>query len=417
MNSTSTFVIGVGLTKFEKPRARKWDYPEIGKEAAEKALIDANIEYKDIEAVVVSHVYGESTSGQKAVYALGLTGIPIFNTNNNCSSASCALMLSRLLVQSKHYKCVLALGFEKMDGGLTVKWDNRLHPSQQHFDRMEELGVPAGLVAPTISKFTSDVLKIYAYGAREHIKRYGTTQKQIAKIAYKNHFHGQYNPNASMQHKIPIEKILSREICHPLTLAMCALTGDGGAAAVICNQEFIKSKEITKLPIEIIAQQMVTDLPSSFNGDLLSVGGYDMAEKAAADCFTTSGYNINDVDVIELHDCFAANELFLYEALGLCEKGKGGELIDSSKWIKNENGGQLCQLGNRWVVNPDGGLESKGHPIGATGLAQCAEIVTQLRGVAGKRQVPKAKIGLQHNFGIGGAAVVTMYRAPVTSKL
>jgi len=404
------FVVGVGLTKFSKPHARKWDYPDIGREAASNALNDAGIDYSQIDAAVVSHVYGESTSGQKALYELGLTGIPIFNTNNNCSSASCALMLSRLLVMSGEYSCVLALGFEKMDSGLTVKWDDRIHPSQRHFDRMEECGVPKGSVAPTLSHFTSEVMKIYAYSAREHEKRYGTTKDHSAKIAYKNHFHSQYNPNASLQKVLPMEAINAREIVYPLTLAMCALTADGGAAAVVCNKDFMIKHKLQNKAVEIIAQQMTTDLPSSFNTDVTNVGGLEMARQAANYCYEKSGYTARDIDVIELHDCFAPTELLLYEALGLCETGKAGELIDNAKWIENKQGGKLCQLGNKWVVNTDGGLESKGHPIGATGIAQCAEIVYQLRGEAGKRQVEGAHIGLQHNFGIGGAAVVTMYR-------
>nr|XP_047132721.1 sterol carrier protein 2 isoform X3 [Hydra vulgaris] len=340
-------------SRFVKPHSKNWDYPEIGLEAARNALEDAGINYLLVDAVVVSHVYGESTSGQKAVYGLGLTGIPIFNTNNNCSSASCALMLSKILVQSGDYKCVLALGFEKMDRGLTVKWNDRLHPSQAHFDYMRKLGVPAENI-PSLESFTSDVLKVYAYGACEHAKKYGTTKEQHAKIAYKNHYQSQYNPKACLQKVFSMQSIMSQVICEPITLAMCALTADGGAAAVICSEDFMDK------------------------------------------------YNL---------------KMFLYEALGLCKEGEGGLLIDNSKWIENSNGGKLCQLGSRWYVNTDGGLESKGHPIGASGLAQCAEIVNQLRGNAGLRQVDKAKYGLQHNFGIGGAAVVTVYGKLSLSKL
>ncbi|XP_065661162.1 sterol carrier protein 2 isoform X3 [Hydra vulgaris] len=416
MSKRKTLVVGVGLTKFVKPHSKNWDYPEIGLEAARNALEDAGINYQLVDAVVVSHVYGESTSGQKAVYGLGLTGIPIFNTNNNCSSASCALMLSKILVQSGDYKCVLALGFEKMDRGLTVKWNDRLHPSQAHFDYMRKLGVSAENI-PSLESFTSDVLKVYAYGAREHAKKYGTTKEQHAKIAYKNHYQSQYNPKACLQKVFSMQSIMSQVICAPITLAMCALTADGGAAAVICSEDFMDKYNLKSKAVEIISQKMVTDLPSSFNGSLLSIGGYDMAKKAAQDCFADSGLSIHDIDIIELHDCFACNEMFLYEALGLCEEGGGGLLIDNSKWIENSNGGKLCQLGSRWYVNTDGGLESKGHPIGASGLAQCAEIVNQLRGNAGLRQVDEAKYGLQHNFGIGGAAVVTVYGKLSLSKL
>ncbi|XP_057316141.1 sterol carrier protein 2-like isoform X1 [Hydractinia symbiolongicarpus] len=419
MSGRNAFVVGVGLTKFSKPNSRKWDYPDIGREAAENALKDAGVNYNQVDAVVVSHVYGESTSGQKAVYELGLTGIPVFNTNNNCSSASCALMLSRLLILSGEYNCVLALGFEKMDRGLTTKWDDRINPSQKHFDRLGAFNVPPESVTPALSNFTSDVLKIYAYGAREHSSKYGTTKEQYAKIAYKNHYHSQHNPNASLQKVIPMADIMKKEICSPITLFMCSMTADGGAAAVVCNEKFLLEHSLQNKAVEILAQQMKTDLPSSFDSNLQNVGGYDMAKQAAEYCYRRSGYTAKDVDVLEVHDCFSCNELFMYEALGLCAEGQGGKLVDEGQWITNKAGGHLFQVGNRWVVNPDGGLESKGHPIGATGLAQCAEIVYQLRGEAGKRQVEGARIGLQHNFGIGGAAVVTMYKKyrPVSSRL
>nr|XP_047132720.1 sterol carrier protein 2 isoform X2 [Hydra vulgaris] len=298
-------------SRFVKPHSKNWDYPEIGLEAARNALEDAGINYLLVDAVVVSHVYGESTSGQKAVYGLGLTGIPIFNTNNNCSSASCALMLSKILVQSGDYKCVLALGFEKMDRGLTVKWNDRLHPSQAHFDYMRKLGVPAENI-PSLESFTSDVLKVYAYGACEHAKKYGTTKEQHAKIAYKNHYQSQYNPKACLQKVFSMQSIMSQVICEPITLAMCALTADGGAAAVICSEDFMDKYNLKSKAVEIISQKMVTDLPSSFNGSLLSIGGYDMAKKAAQDCFADSGLSIHDIDIIELHDCFACNEVVSY---------------------------------------------------------------------------------------------------------
>jgi sterol carrier protein 2 len=158
---------------------------------------------------------------------------------------------------------------------------------------------------------------------------------------------------------------------------------------------------------------MVTDLPSTLEGSsYIALSGFDMARRAAQQVYRASGCSPDDIDVLEVHDCFSCAELFMYEALGLCPDGEGGALIDSGEWIDNAQGGRLCRLGGRWVVNPSGGLESKGHPIGATGLAQCAELCWQLRGVAGKRQVEDARVALQHNFGVGGAAVVTLYARP-----
>jgi len=196
----------------------------------------------------------------------------------------------------------------------------------------------------------------------------------------------------------------------PITLLQSCATGDGAAAAVVCSERFVVEHGLQDQAVEIRAQSMVTDLPSTLNGDsYVSLSGFDMAKRAAEEVYAESGLGPNDVDVLEVHDCFSCAELFMYEALGLCGVGEGGSLIDSAQWLENTAGGEVCRLGDRWVVNPSGGLESKGHPIGATGLAQCAELCWQIRGDAGKRQVEGAKVGLQHNFGVGGAAVVTLY--------
>lgn len=405
------FIVGVGMTKFEKPLTKKWDYPDMAREAGTAALKDAGILYQDVEAVVASYCYGEPTSGQRAVYELGLTGVPVFNTNNNCSSASSALMLARLLVLSGQYECVLALGFEKMERGLSERFHDRASPVKRHMDHMIAIGAAPGLVNPQLNTMTSDVIKLFAYAAQEHSTKYGSTLEQCAKIAYKNHKHSIHNPYACLRKEIPLKYISeSKTICKPITLAMSAPTADGSAAAVVCSRAFMESRGMQSKAVEIVAQQMVTDLPSSFEQSFMDLAGVGMARKAAEDCYRSSGLTPRDVDVLEVHDCFSCNELFMYEAMGLCPPGRGGELIDSAKWVPNKKGGAVCRVGGRWVVNPSGGLESKGHPIGATGLAQCAELNWQLRGEAGKRQVEEATVALQHNYGIGGAAVVTMYR-------
>ncbi|XP_068729903.1 sterol carrier protein 2-like isoform X1 [Montipora capricornis] len=409
--SEQVFVVGVGMTKFEKPLTKEWDYPDMAREAGSAALDDAGIQYQDVDAVVASYCYGEPTSGQRAVYELGLTGVPVFNTNNNCSSASSALMLARLLVLSGQYNCVLALGFEKMERGLSQRYDDRVSPVKRHMDHMVALGAEPGLVNPHLNTMTSDVIKLFAYAAKEHSDKYGSTFEQCAEIAYKNHKHSTQNPNACLRKEIPLKRICeSRMICEPIAFAMSAPTADGSAAAVVCSRHFMESKGMQVKAVEIVAQQMVTDMPSSFERSFLDLAGVEMSRQAALECYRTSGLTPRDIDVLEVHDCFSCNELFMYEAMGLCQLGRGGELIDSAKWINNKNGGSVCRIGDRWVVNPSGGLESKGHPIGATGLAQCAELVWQLRGEAGKRQVDGASIALQHNFGIGGAAVVTIYK-------
>ncbi|KAL5459801.1 hypothetical protein EMCRGX_G033177 [Ephydatia muelleri] len=408
-NRCRVFVVGVGMTKFERPHSKQWDYPEMGREAAANALKDAKIDYSEVEAVVASYNYGDPTCGQKVVYELGLTGVPVFNVNNHCSAGSTALMMAKHLVRSGH-GCVLAVGFEKMDSGLSLNFKDRVSPISNHIQSLHQLGATPGPLNPAMNDITSDVLKMFAYAAREHCSQHGTTVEHFAKISSKNHRHGAQNPRSCSQKPLTVEQVLARRVvCDPITVAMAAPTGDGGAAAILCNEEFVKKHNLEDQAVEILAQHMCTDLPSSFNNSYLNLCGYEMSRRAAELCYKETGLSPRDVDVLEVHDCFAPNELFLYEALGLCPEGKGGQLIDTAEWKANRSGGEVCYIGRQWVVNPSGGLESKGHPIGATGLAQCAELSWQLRGVAGKRQVDDARIGLQQNFGIGGAAVVTMY--------
>ncbi|XP_033738567.1 non-specific lipid-transfer protein-like [Pecten maximus] len=413
-NKMRTFVVGVGVTKFEKPMTKAWDYPDMGKEAGEEALKDAGLPYNNVKAVVASYCYGEPTSGQRAVYNLGLSGVPIFNVNNNCSSGSSALMLARRLVQSGMEDCVMALGFEKMERGLSEKYTDRTSPVKRHMDHMVNIGAEPGLIQPRLNQMTSDVVKLYAYAAREYLQKYPyATLDDMVEISYKNHKQSLNNPKAAIQRVIPRDDIKTKiPLCDPITFWMSAPTADGGAAAIVCNEDFVVANNLQHHAVEIIAQHMVTDMDSSFGRSFQDLSGYGMAKEAAKRCYQDSGLTPDDVDVLEVHDCFSCNELFMYEALQLAQEGKGVDLIRNGKWFKNKNGGEMCKLGGKWVVNPSGGLESKGHPIGATGLAQCAELVSQLRGTAKLKQVDGAKVGLQHNFGIGGAAVVTMYQRP-----
>lgn len=241
---------------------------------------------------------------------------------------------------------------------------------------------------------------MFALAGREHMKRHGTTAEQFAKVAQKNHKHSANNPYAQFQDEYTLEEILgSKEIFSPLTKLQCSPTSDGAAAAILASEDFVKENKLQDQAVEIVGMAMATDVQTSFK-DAISVVGVDMARLAASKAYKEAGLQPSDVDVVELHDCFSTNELLTYEALGLCEEGQGGRLIDE---------GQVT-YGGRWVVNPSGGLISKGHPLGATGVAQCAELNWQLRGEADKRQVPGAKAGLQHNLGLGGAAVVTVYR-------
>ncbi|ANS26060.1 lipid-transfer protein [Rhodococcus opacus] len=388
------FVVGVGMTKFEKPGAREWDYPDMAREAGGRALEDAGIEYRLVEQAYVGYVYGESTSGQRAVYELGLTGIPIVNVNNNCSTGSTALFLATQAVRSGQVDCALALGFEKMQAGsLGSTYDDREQPMMRHLLALAELQEFAMPPAP------------YMFGAagKEHMERFGTTAEQFAEIGVKNHRHSQNNPYAQFQVEYTLDEILgSKPIYGPLTKLQCSPTSDGSGAVVVASEEFVDKHDLAGQAVEIVGQSMVTDLPSTFEDrSAISLVGADMTRTAAARVYEQAGIGPDDIDVIELHDCFSTNELLTYEALGLCGEGEGGKLVDNDD----------TTYGGRWVVNPSGGLISKGHPLGATGLAQCSELTWQLRGTADKRQVDGAAVALQHNIGLGGAVVVTAYRA------
>ncbi|XP_010950085.1 sterol carrier protein 2 [Camelus dromedarius] len=390
------FVVGVGMTKFTKPGLEdSRDYPNLAKEAGQKALTDAQIPYSAVEQACVGYIYGDSTCGQRAIYhSLGLTGIPIINVNNNCSTGSTALFMARQLIQGGLADCVLALGFEKMEKGPIVNsFSSRTNPLDKH---IEVLINKYGLSAQPVTS------QMFGCAGKEHMEKYGTKIEHFAKIGWKNHKHSVNNPYSQFQKEYSLEEVMtSRNIFDFLTVLQCCPTSDGAAAAVLASEAFVQKHGLKSKAVEILAQEMVTDKPSSFEeNSVIKMVGFDMSKEAARKCYEKSGLKPSDIDVIELHDCFSTNELLTYEALGLCPEGQGGKLVD-----RGDN-----TYGGKWVINPSGGLISKGHPIGATGLAQCAELCWQLRGEAGKRQVPGAKVALQHNIGLGGAVVVTLYK-------
>uniref|UniRef100_A0A667YQT7 Sterol carrier protein 2 n=1 Tax=Myripristis murdjan TaxID=586833 RepID=A0A667YQT7_9TELE len=342
-------------------------------DAGQKALADARVPYSAIEQACVGYVYGDSTCGQRAIYhSLGLTGIPIINVNNNCSTGSTALFMARQLIQGGLAECVLALGFEKMErGSLSSKYMDRTNPMDKHMEVMiNRYGMSAAPAAPQM---------------------FGNGEKRACTVKY-----SQFQEEYSLQ-----QVMKSRKVFEFLTLLQCCPTSDGAGAAVLASEAFVRRHGLEGQAVEILAQEMVTDLSTTFEeNSCMKMVGYDMSRLAAKKCFEASGLKPRNVDVVELHDCFSANELITYEALGLCPEGQAGELID-----RGDN-----TYGGKFVVNPSGGLISKGHPLGATGLAQCAELCWQLRGQADRRQVPGAKVALQHNIGLGGAVVVTLYR-------
>ncbi|CAM3611998.1 lipid-transfer protein [Smaragdicoccus niigatensis] len=392
------FVIGVGMTKFEKPGRRKnedgsqWDYPDMARESGTKALADAGIDYREVEQGYVGYVYGESTSGQRALYELGMTGIPVVNVNNNCSTGSTALYLAAQAIRGGLAHCTMALGFEKMQpGSLESKWDDREQPMARQLMALAEISEVLFPPAPWM----------FGAAGREHMQQYGSTAEHFAKIGYKNHKHSVNNPYAQFQDEYTLDDILNaRTVYSPLTKLQCSPTSDGSGAAILASESFVDQHGLAAQAVEIVGQAMTTDYQTSFDGSCKNLIGYDMNVQAARKVYDQAGLGPEDFQVIELHDCFSANELLLYEALGLCPEGDAGKLIDAGD----------TTYGGKWVVNPSGGLISKGHPLGATGLAQCSELTWQLRGQADKRQVNGVTAALQHNIGLGGAAVVTAYQ-------
>ncbi len=390
--SSKALVAGVGMIPFTKPGASE-SYEIMGANAARAALADAGLGYEKVQQAYVGYVYGDSTCGQAALYPVGLTGIPIVNVNNNCSTGSTALFLARQAVESGAVECALALGFEQMNpGALGAVFADRASPLEPHNQLMTR--------AQGFDERAPGAAQLFGGAGREYAEQHGTRTETFAKISEKARKHAANNPFAIFRDPLSVEEVMaSKHIFGPLTRFQCCPPTCGAAAAVIVSPAFAKKHGIKG--IEIVAQAMTTDGPKAFERDsMIGVVGYDMARQAADTVYETAGIGPYDCDVVELHDCFTANELLTYEAIRLTPEGTAEKFI----WDGDNS------YGGRIVTNPSGGLLSKGHPLGATGLAQCTELVWQLRGQAEKRQVAGANVALQHNLGLGGACVVTMYR-------
>jgi sterol carrier protein 2 len=391
--SGKAYVTGVGMIPFAKPGASA-PYHEMGATAARMALQDAGLAYDDIEQAYVGYVYGDSTCGQKALYPVGMSGIPIFNVNNNCSTGSTALFLARQAVASGAADCVLVLGFEQMrPGALGSVFTDRPTPFDD-FDAVTDrlVGMPEIPLA----------LRYFGGAGLAHMEKYGTPLAAFARIRAKASRHAANNPLALLRKEVSEQDVLDAPAIWPgvMTRLMACPPTCGAAAAVLVSEDFARKRGL-RADVHIAAQAMTTDRPSTFDaGDMMHLVGYDMSRAAANQVYEQAGIGPRDLDVVELHDCFAHNELITYEALGLCPEGGADKFIVDGD---NTYGGQV-------VTNPSGGLLSKGHPLGATGLAQCFELTHQLRGSAGARQVEGAKLALQHNLGLGGACVVTLYQ-------
>ena len=390
--SRDVFVAGVGMIPFTKPGANE-PYPQMAAKATHAALADAGIGYEQVQQAYVGYVYGDSTAGQRAVYEVGMTGIPVVNVNNNCSTGSTALFLARQAVASGAAECVLALGFEHMSpGALGAVFKDRPSP----FDRFDE--ATQELVGQSEIPLA---LRYFGGAGLAHMEQYGTQLSTFAKIRAKASRHAKNNPLALFRKVVSEEEVMNSPMLWPgvMTRLMACPPTCGSAAAIICSEAFAKAHDLDRR-VRIRAQAMTTDRPVTFEArDMREVVGFSMARDAASQVYEAAGIGPEDVDVVELHDCFAQNELVSYEALGLCPVGGAEKFVVDGD---NTDGGKV-------VTNPSGGLLSKGHPLGATGLAQCTELVQQLRGSADKRQVEGARLALQHNLGLGGACVVTLY--------
>lgn len=378
-------VIGAGMTRFGKHIDRSMK--DLAREAIEGALRSAGVDKEAVEAAAVGNAVAGLITGQECIRGqvvlreMGIGGIPVINTENACASASTAFHLAWLYVASGMYDVVLAVGMEKLfhadkkrtfqaiGSGIDVE-------TAEEFARQMsgEQSVGAG-------ESRSVFMDYYANLARQHMARYGTTREQFARIAAKNHTNGSLNPHAQFQTPRTMADVLATPmIADPLTRMMCSPIGDGAAAVLVTSAE--KARQLTAKPVFARASALGSSQQHK-------EGEAGIVTKVARKAYDMAGLGPQDVQVIEVHDATAPAELLAYEELGLCGVGEGGKLVDDG----------VTALGGRFPVNPSGGLLAKGHPVGATGVAQIAEIFWQLRGEAGKRQVPGARVGLTENGG------------------
>jgi acetyl-CoA acetyltransferase len=394
---SEVFIIGVGMIRFSK-------YPEktvrgMAAEAVELVLEDAGLGGRDLQAAYVSNTFWgmfssqHSIRGQVMLRDMGIDGIPIVNCENACAGASTAMHLGYLAVRSGMHDVVLALGTEKithpnkamsLGAYLSCMDVENLDKALNLFmelNRKVTVEIPPGETPPGSDR--SVFMDAYAMAARWHMSRYGSTQRQLAAICAKNHFHGSLNPLAQYQKSMTIEEVLSdRPVSYPLTRPMCAPVGDGAAAAILCSEGFLRRRGNAARPVRILASVLGSGKERDMDGE-------DIGERLSRQAYEAAGLGPGDIDVAELHDATAYGELHQTEAMGFCPAGEGGPFAESG----------ATRLGGRVPINTSGGLECRGHPIGASGLAQVHEIVTQLRSEAGRRQVEGARIGLTENGG------------------
>ena len=378
------FVGGVGMIKFG--RYPEETVPSLGAQAVKLALDDAGVQLQDVQMMAAGNLYRTNMVGQDVLKLVGQTGIPVYNVANACATGATAFREAYFAVASGAYDVALALGVEQMGKkGLLGGTGG---------------GDPAYITEGVMG--TGTMPGVFGMAGMEHMRTYGTTQAQFAAISVKNHEHAMGNPLSQYQVRLGLEDVLNaRTVAYPNTLYMCCPTGDGAAAAVLMSAQLIK--QYTTAPIKVAASALTSDPHTE--RDLTFPDINTMTRNAAAEAYEQAGLGPEDIRSVELHDCFATAELLHYENLQLAPEGEGGRWVDE----------QLTDLSGprsdrRWTaVNTSGGLLSKGHPLGATGVANVCEIVWQMRGQAGQRQVEDYKAGMAHVIGLGSACTVHIF--------
>ncbi|HON38737.1 MAG TPA: thiolase family protein [Deltaproteobacteria bacterium] len=392
----NVYVIGVGMIRFGK--YLDGSVRGMAIDALNLTLADAALGIEDLQAAYVSNSFWgmfsnqHSIRGEVMLWDTGLSGLPIVNCENACAGASTAFHLGYTAILSGMYDVVLALGSEKIShqnkalslSAYATCMD--VENFESHINMLMDLNQkldftpPPGETPPGEGR--SIFMDAYAMGARWHMKKYGSTKRQLAVICSKNHFHGSLNPNSQFQESMTVDEVMNaRPVTYPLTVPMCAPVGDGAAAAILCSERYLRKLKNAR-PVKIRASV----LGSATHRD---IDGEDIGERLSRKAYEIAGIGPMDIDLAELHDATAYGELHQTEAMGFCAPGEGGLFAESG----------ATTLGGRLPVNTSGGLECRGHPIGASGLAQIHEVVTQLRGEAGKRQVEGARIALTENGG------------------
>ena len=346
------YVVGVGMTKFEKPGRREgWDYPDMARESGTKALEDAGIDYREVEEAYVGYVYGESTSGQRAVYELGMTGIPVVNVNNNCSTGSTALYLAARAIRGGLADCAIALGFEKMQpGSLGSTYDDRAQPMEKHILAMAEISEVLFPPAPWM----------FGAAGREHMKQYGSTAEHFAKIGYKNHKHSVNNPYAQFQEEYSLDDILAaRMIYDPLTKLQCSPTSDGSGAAILASEAFVDKHGLAGQAVEIVGQAMTTDFESSFDGTCKGLIGHHMNVAAAQRVYDQSGLGPDGLPGDRAARLLLGQRTAAVRGAGTVRRGRGAEADRQQRHhLRRALGGQ--PVGRADLQGPSAGRDGPG---------------------------------------------------------